>query len=338
VQRVIFYLGMPLAALAVLLVLELLLFYKRFHSRRVPVSAIKRVHRLGSSAIIVLFFFLPSLHRTVFGLFACTPLDLPASPPHVANAVGSFWVYDTSTMCFKGWHKSLALGLGVPLITLLCVALPALVVWITLSHAKQLGDVSFGRSWGFLTHSYRPKVCWWEAVVLCETAALVAISVFGINLGPFYQCVLMVAALLLVSQLQLVFQPYLRMQTRRVMVQGTHCLLLTALAAQSFLAYGPISPSVTYGLVMGAVLLVINSVYVCSVVWKLLGLVDWLALCDAIDKRWVALGRFMRRCVMRLQALRARPADVPAVGMVAMGLVGAHGEPKEPAPAPSGAA
>jgi hypothetical protein len=339
VQRVIFYISMPVAMLLVLLVLEMLLLKtcKGKMGRR-PGAAVSLVHRLSSTAMVVLFFFLPSLQHTVFGLFACIPLDRRAPPPHMVNAVGAFWVFDTNTLCLQGWHKSFALGLGVPLIALLCVVLPAVIVYITLTHINASSEPSFSRSWGFLTHSYQRRVCWWEAVVVCETAALVAISVFGVNLGPFYQCVLMVTALLLVSQMQLVFKPYLRAQTSQAMVQGAHSLLLTALAALSFLAYGPIQPSVAYGVAMGAVLLVINAVYVCSVVWKLLCLVHWLALCDAVEKRWAAFGRFMRRCVMRSQQKRARCAGAPDVSMLALGVVGAHGEPKQPAPAPSGAA
>jgi hypothetical protein len=329
---------MPVAMLLVLLILDMLLLQACNMKRvRRPSTAVALVHRLGSTAMIVSLFFLPSLQRTVFWLFACIPLDRAAHLPHMANAVGTFWVFDASILCLEGWHKLFALGLGVPLTALLCVVLPAVIVYITLSHINALGDASCSRSWGFLTHSYHRRVCWWEAVVVCETAALVAISVFGVNLGPFYQCLLMVAALLLVSQLQLMFKPYMRIQTRQAMIQGTHCLLLTALAAHSFLAYGPVQPGVAYGLARGFVLLVINFVYVCSVVWKLLCLVDWHALCDAIEKLWVALGRFVRRCVVQLQQVCARHASMPAVNMVPIGVVSVHGQSKAPATPPSGA-
>jgi hypothetical protein len=88
-KHVVFYLCMPLAMLLVLLVLEILLHTKCcLHSRR-PITARKLLPRLGSTTVVVLFFFLPSLLRTVFGLFACIPLDQPAAWPYEANAVGS---------------------------------------------------------------------------------------------------------------------------------------------------------------------------------------------------------------------------------------------------------
>jgi hypothetical protein len=231
VQRVVFYLAMPMAMLLVLLLLELLLATRCLMFNRRSGTAKKLLPRLGSSTMVVLFFFMPSLLRTVFGLFTCIPLDEPSTFPYVVNAVGSFWVYDTSSICFgSGWHKYLALGLGIPLVAILCGVVPGVTVLITVSNMRHLYDAGFRRSWGFLTHSYRPSFCWWEAVVVWETAALVAISVFGVNVGAYYQGLLMVAALMLISHLQMGFKPYAHLQAGRAMVQGTHCLLLTTVA------------------------------------------------------------------------------------------------------------
>jgi hypothetical protein len=246
--------------------------------------------------MVVLFFFLPSLQRTVFGLFACVPLDQPATWPYQAAAVGSFWVYDTSSVCFAtGWHRYLALGLGIPLVALLCVVVPGFIVFITVSHKSTLYDASFRRSWGFLTHAYRPTFCWWEAVVVWETAALVAISVFGVNVGAFYQCLLMMAALMLISHLQLGFKPYTHVQAGQAMRQGTHCLLLTTLVGLSFLPYGPVQAGATYGLVMGGMLLAVHVVYVCSVLWRLLRIIDWPVLCTVLEQCTTAVKKGMQQ-------------------------------------------
>jgi hypothetical protein len=303
VQLVMFYLAMPLAMLVLLLLFEVLLATKCLMLSRTLSAAKTLLPRLGSSAMVVLFFFLPSLQRTVFGLFACIPLDQAATWPYMATAVGSFWVYDTSNICFAtGWHRYLSLGLGIPFVALLCVVLPGLIVFITVSNSSKLDDAGFRRSWGFLTHSYRPRFCWWEAVVVWETAALVAISVFGVNLGPYYQCILMIAALMLVSHLQLGFKPYAHVQAGRAMLQGTHCLLLTTLAGLSFLPFGAVHAGPTYGLVMGGILLAVHVVYVCSVLWRLLRLIDWPRLCNALKRCITALDNGTRH--VRVWAVR----------------------------------
>jgi hypothetical protein len=303
VQRVVFYLAMPIAMLLLLLLLESVLAARCLVFRRRPGTAQKLLPRLGSSAIVVLFFFMPSLLRTLFGLFACIPLDQPAASPYIANAVGSFWVYDTSSICFgTGWHKYMALGLGVPLVAMLCGVVPGVIVWITMSNMRHLYDAGFRRSWGFLTHSYRPTFCWWEAVVVWETAALVAISVFGANVGAFYQCLLMIAALLLISQLQLGLKPYAHLQAGRAMVQGTHCLLLTTVAGLFFLPLGAVRLTATYGLVMGGILLAAHVVYVCSLLLQLLKLIDWPLLCTVLERCTTALQKGVRH--VRVSAAR----------------------------------
>ncbi|KAF6253379.1 hypothetical protein COO60DRAFT_1547233, partial [Scenedesmus sp. NREL 46B-D3] len=117
-QGVLFYVVLPVIVLVLLLLLEALLS-KLLHKRAVSAAA-QSADRLASIAMVVVFFFLPSVLRTVFGLFVCIPLDSPVSPPYSAQAVGSFWVYDVGTQCFgPGWHKALSLGLGLPLMLLL---------------------------------------------------------------------------------------------------------------------------------------------------------------------------------------------------------------------------
>jgi hypothetical protein len=330
VQLVVFYLAMPLAMLLVLLLLEVLQATKCLVLSRTRGTALKLLPRLGSSAMVVLFFFLPSLQRTLFGLFACIPLDQAAAWPYKAMAVGSFWVYDTSSICFAtGWHRYLSLGLGIPLIALLCVVLPGFIVFITVSNSSKLYEAGFKRSWGFLTHSYRPRFCWWEAVVVCETAALVAISVSGVNVGPSYQCLLMIAALMLVSNLQLGFKPYAHVQAGRAMLQGTHCLLLTTLAGMSFLPLGAVHPGATYGMVMGGILVAVHAVYVCSVLWRLARLIDRLLLVKALEKCTTAVRsvtRHMRVWAVRMLVQWGVPSHyMPAtLHKVACGLPTAH--------------
>jgi hypothetical protein len=126
-QRVLFYIVLPVGVLLALLLLEVLLV--KLLRKRVVTTAAPMVDRLASVAMIVVFFFLPSLLRTVFGLFVCITLDSPVLSSYSARAAGSFWVYDVSTHCFSaGWHRALSLGLGLPLMLLLCIGLPGAII------------------------------------------------------------------------------------------------------------------------------------------------------------------------------------------------------------------
>jgi hypothetical protein len=286
VQRVVFYISIPVVMLAVLLLLEVTVFRRACkHSRGINTATLP--DRLGSNAMVVVFFFLPGVLRTVFGFFACVPLDRPVTPPYTAAAVGAFWVYDVNVVCFEpGWHRALSLGLGLPLALLLCVGLPAAIVIITVTNRHRLDDASFRRHWGFLTRSYCTSRCWWEAVVVLQTIILVAINAFGVNLGALYQSVVMTAALGIQLYTLLAFRPYACQPAGKAMLRGVQCLLLTSYVGLTFqLASRPVNdvqPSATYGIVMGAVLVVANLAYVCSVLWQLMRHVDWRGIVTAV--------------------------------------------------------
>lgn len=290
VQRIIFYLSMPLAMLMVLLLVEVVLHKNSLSSATASASL---GDRLASTSMVVTFFFLPSVLRTVFGLFACVTLDDPVSAPFVANAVGSFWVYDLNAACFSGYHKPLSLALGLPFIVLLLLGLPAAIVYVTVSNRHRLDDPLFRKHYGFLTRQYVPHRCWWEAVMVCCTATLVAISIYGVNIGPFYQCLLMLAALLLIGKLLTSFKPHVHDQARRAMLLGVQCLLLTSLVGLSFLRYGSIQPSTTYGLVMGVVLLRVNLAYICWILWQLVKSIEFNVVVAVVRKcKWLLLSWF----------------------------------------------
>jgi hypothetical protein len=285
VQRVVFYITVPLVMLLVLLVLESTAFKAL---RRQSTAAVSMKDQLGSMTIVVVFFFLPGVLRTVFGFFACVPLDKPVDAPYTAAAVGAYWAYDISVVCYqRGWHRGLSLGLGLPLAILLCIGIPVGIATLTLLDRKRLHDARFMQHWGFLTRSYRGKHCYWGAVVVCQTVVLVAIQAFGVNLGALYQSVVMTAALGVQVNLLLVFKPYAYVPAGRAMLRGVQCLLLTSYVGLTFQLISRASmlenqPPATYGLVMGAFLVLVNFVYIGSVLWQLVRHVQWGELIGAV--------------------------------------------------------
>jgi hypothetical protein len=286
VQRVLFYGGVPVVMFLLLILLELVLsIVKRVRST----AAASMAERLGGSAMVVAFFVLPGVLRVVFGLFACVPLDEPVVAHYTAAAVGSYWVHDVSTVCFgTGWHRSLSLGLGVPLVLLLCIGLPVAIVFVTVSNRKRITHPTFQQHWGFLTRAYTTRFCWWEAVIVCQTIALVAVSTFRINMGPFYQTVLMTAVLGIHLYLLIAAEPYVHLQTGRSMRLAVQCLLLTSFVGLTFqqtsrsTAGSDNQPAAEYGIALGALLLFMNVGFICYVLWQLAKQVDWTALASRV--------------------------------------------------------
>eukprot|EP00775_Hariotina_reticulata_P002609 gene2609-2911_t len=239
IQKVLFYLAVPVAMLVLLVAVEwtsLAIRGCRWPGENTATdgsstplaTSSSKADQLIASGMVVTFFFLPSVVRTVFSLFACVKIDSPVLPPYEAAAVGWFWSYDTNTPCLQGPHLRWALGLGIPLITIVCICLPAAILYVTLRNRSRLADSSFMIHFGFLYRFYTPQNCYYDAVVVMETMVLVAISVFGFALGTYLQSILLNVALLVIALLLLVVRPHAQAKAAHVAYASAGCLCLTS--------------------------------------------------------------------------------------------------------------
>jgi hypothetical protein len=290
VQVFLLTVAMPVLLMVALLGYETAKAYftsKRPSSPIGPSAFAVEKERLVAQSIIVCFLFYPIMLRSVMSLFACVPLDDPVSLPYVANAVGSFWAADMTQQCYTGYHRWVAFGLGLPLLVLLVLALPVTMLGFILRHRKDLYSDKF-RHFSFMFSMYRPKKAWWEVVVLLQTATLVAISVFGFGLGTYYSCLLLTAALAFTMVLHLWSRPYTSMVAGRTSLRGLACVFFTSFAALSFLPTGTVSGQASvnqaYAITAGAVVLILNAVYVVSVGVELVRAVRWTAVASLARK------------------------------------------------------
>ena len=263
----------------------------------------------GILAMVVMFAFLPGLVRSALSLLMCLPLDDPAHIPYAytGKANGTFWVSDLNQLCWSGYHRGWALGLGVPLTLLLCVVLPVAVFLTMFLHRNRLRDPAFRRHFGFLYHNYRPAYCAWETVVVLQTLCIVSISVYGLKLGAYYQALLMNAALAFMLLLLTACKPHASLQLHRLYQAALGCLLLTSYAAMSFLSVAAttsgnngviISGSsssnsynqaayTVYKTTMGVIMLLANVTFMAYAVMVLLRSLQWGWLQAAVSELWV---------------------------------------------------
>lgn len=323
VAKVLFYVTLPVVLLVVLLLSEVVLrfardqcmcqsYHRGYRPRRSQARDSSFLDRLIAASMVVVFFFLPSIVRVTFGLFACISIDSQAQPPNNPLAVGSFWLHDTNQQCFEGWHRHLALGLGIPLLLFVCFV-PGFILYKTLPSKNKLQDRTWQQHYGFLVQYYKPGFRFWEAVVAAQTITLVAISVFSYTLGPFYQAMLMNIALAVIWLVLAVAKPLAHQNAQRVAVVSMGCLFSTSYSALAFVQIAQSAGnalSLTDGeaaaipLFMGVVVVVVNLVFVGWVVWKLVVLIDWTArwqaVCSAMSCVGVVANRLCLSCRQRL--------------------------------------
>jgi hypothetical protein len=302
-QKVLIGLCMPLAILAVLLCIEWL--YQALRSRRhlgrgrasAAILRASLVPCFVSLFLCVAFLFLPTWIHSAMSLFACIPLDSDVSLPYMADAVGSFWAQDMSERCYatSSYHRAYALGLGIPLLMLLCFILPAglfAFMWFS-RRSGRLGTEAFRQQYGFLYRTWRETVCWWEAVQVLSTIVLVMIGTFGFALGPYYQSLVITAALGISGVLLLAVRPHNCAAAGTVSLQGVGALITTSFSALTFLSYRNVTPAYGYTMFMGAVVLLVNVAFVLSAVWKLLRLIEWATVAHIACSLFMILRRIV---------------------------------------------
>lgn len=275
-QKVLFYLLMPVVMLILLWLLDCI-YLLCLPARRRMKARITMKRCMIVTAFVTLFFFLPSLARSAFGMFACIPVDQATGWPYVAAAVGSHWVHDTQALCYDGYHSGWSVILGIPLLVGLCLLVPGFIVLVVVLNHKRLHEQQVRQQYGFLYRPYRRSCSYWEAVVVCQTLALVAVSVYGVTLGPYYQALLFNCTLALIVVGLALVRPHSHPAAGRMMLQSMGCLLATSYVGLSFLPYdASLQAGAVYANVMGAIVLVANVLLLASLIWRLCRVIHWV--------------------------------------------------------------
>uniref|UniRef100_A0A383V7R9 TNFR-Cys domain-containing protein n=1 Tax=Tetradesmus obliquus TaxID=3088 RepID=A0A383V7R9_TETOB len=282
IQRMLFYMAMPFVMLLLLLAADASVF-RLFRRKQAVTMGV--AGQLASSAFVVTCFFMPSILRSMFGWFACITIDAPVDAPYVAAAVGSFWLHDPGQLCYQGYHRAWALGLGLALLLVVCGVLPAYIVWVVLRNRQRLSNPVFMHSYSRHFCAYRPAYSWWAAGVLLQMAALTAVGVFSYSLQPLQDWVMNLTLAAVVLSL-LVCRPYAQPVAGGTVLSGMYCLLLTSTGLWSFTAFQGFAPGVIYTSVVGAALLMLNLAYVGSVVRQIARVVDWPAVKEGMSIAW----------------------------------------------------
>jgi hypothetical protein len=232
--------------------------------------------------MVILFFFFPSLARAALGLFMCVHVK---GDPAVGLPNMSLWMFDTSQACWGPSHSAYAFGFGLPLLLTVFVGMPAgvgCVLWFGRRKAEQQWLVTH---FGFLFVHFRPECYMWEVVILVQTLVLVVVSVLSYQLGAFYQALLLNVVLVVIAAMLLWFRPFTSRRVQYLAVASLACQLLTSYAAMSFMSLPRIIGTagscidndddlgrsyVTYKAIVGAVILVVNILFLLVAVLVLL--------------------------------------------------------------------
>lgn len=199
------------------------------------------VQKLPLTALIVMYYAYPSLLRASIGFFACMHIDngpggTDWKTPPLNHTLG-YWVNDIQQTCFTGYHRNWALGLGLPAVFVLCVAVPV-VMGLGLKFLQHRASTkAFREYFSFLSRSYTPERRWWEAVWAGQTVIMTCVSAFAFPMGPYFSILGLLVVLLGSATLQGIFRPYAVPTLHRLHITSTACLACTTLGALALFAY-----------------------------------------------------------------------------------------------------
>jgi hypothetical protein len=184
--------------------------------------------------------------------------------------VGSFWLHDPDQLCYQGYHRAWAFGLGLPLMVIVCGLLPVGILWVSLRNkAQHLAHLSaLNNNSSSSSVCYKPAYGWWEVVVFGQTAVLTVVGVFGFELCPLHQIIAFSSTLAVMALLLQAAQPYVLPAAGNVTLQSIACLFHTNTANVVFLDYKSFKASVATAIAVGSGGLLINFVFVASVTWR----------------------------------------------------------------------
>jgi hypothetical protein len=299
IVRLLFYLASPVLMVAALLLIEGLCILMRCRLNplnTMNAGAVHVMHQLLSTGWVVVFFFLPSTARNALSMFACVRVDAAAAAPYAADAVGSFWVLDVSQQCMAGYHKRWALGLGLPVALAVC-CLPVCIAVFLAGNRHRLQESAFQLHYGYLYKHYKPACAWYEACTMCQTLALVVLSVFSYSVGPFYCGLMTVACLAAFAAVLMLLRPYAHPLAGKLMLAGIIVLLLTSWASLLLLPYGPVQPSnaAAFSETLSIAVVLLNVGFFVTVVVVLVRAVRWRRAAAGLALGFTKGSRTLRR-------------------------------------------
>lgn len=178
--------------------------------------------------LVTAFYAYPTLAKAGLSFFACLHIDDPSKQPHldysIRNHTAGYFVGAIDHECFVGWHRSWALGLGLPALLVLCVGVPVGMFAFMWCNKARTADASFQEHYGFLCRNYTHSKPGWESVWAVQTVLLAAISVFHFTIQAYYALLLMGFVLLLSAAAQVAAQPYTQLHLHRLNLASTCCL------------------------------------------------------------------------------------------------------------------
>lgn len=221
------------------------------------------VSRAVLTAITSIFFAYSNVTEELMSTMNCVTLDrgrpddddIPPQHSMYSTAQNTFWVQNTSLLCFEDEHRFLAYLVGIPGLVLFTVGIPVGLLVFLVSKKEMLYTPAYLNTYGFVYEAYVDDHMYWEVLTMARKALVAAIVVFGYSLGPNLQGVLALGVLIVALVMQIVVRPY--KYDRLNDLEGTS-LVVTMITLYSGLVFEEENTNTGGRAVMSVIVLILN--------------------------------------------------------------------------------
>ncbi|KAG2427586.1 hypothetical protein HXX76_012240 [Chlamydomonas incerta] len=189
-------------------------------------------NQLGIVLMVAVFVLYPALAQAALSVFSCIIIDDgqgPLAENQRATWPWGYWARDMNMQCYTGMHMALYVPIGIVSVLVFCFAPPFISLAIMYRVRQRLATFHTKAVYGFLYKRYRPRWYFWESILLLQTLALVAVDVVSRSVPTLYRALLLLAALIIISSVNMVCSP---MRSQMLLVlefisQMTLCMTIT---------------------------------------------------------------------------------------------------------------
>jgi hypothetical protein len=139
----------------------------------------------------------PTLCKNAFGMFDCKFIG---NTPYLKT--------DLEEECYVGSHLTAVWTLGVPQLLFYVIGLPCVVLFFLHRNRDHLEDRVVQTRYGLIYSGYKLTRFFWETILTVRKVAVVALSVFGPELGPERQAQVALVILLICIVCEIYGKPF----------------------------------------------------------------------------------------------------------------------------------
>jgi len=145
----------------------------------------------------VMYLLYPTLCKNAFGMFDCK---------WIGNT--QYLKADLEEECYIGRHLTAVWTVGVSQLIMYVIGLPCVVLFFLYRNREHLEDRVVQTRYGLFYSGYKPTRFFWETIITARKVAVVALSVFGPELGPEKQALVALLILLICIVFEIYGDPF----------------------------------------------------------------------------------------------------------------------------------